>query len=304
MARILVFGSINLDITVSVPRLPALGETLLGSDALLSPGGKGANQAHAARRFGCDVALYGAVGDDKLGGDAMKLLSREGVDLDGVRTLAAVPTGVACIAVAPDGGNAIIVSPGANAHVRAGWVTPLAASQADVVLLQMEVPVAESMEVARVAKRLGRTVVLNLAPAGDLNTLDVDALDWLVLNETELEQLCMHLGVPPGLIDERAAHVASRWKTGVALTQGAAGAALFAADGQRTACPALAGDIVDTTGAGDTFAGVFCAALAQGRQAADALRFGVVAGSLACRRPGAQAAQPGRAQIDRHMHDA
>jgi len=298
MARLLVFGSINLDFSIPVPRLPSPGETLLGDAALVAPGGKGANQAHAARLYGCEVALFGAVGDDALAPPALRLLAEAGVDLDGVRRLAGTSTGIASICVTPDGDNAIVVSPGANGIVHADWVPDAALQAAHVVMLQMEVPVEASMQLARRARRAGCTVVMNLAPAHALDTIDMHALDWLVLNRTELASLCAALALPGPSPRSQASLVAMEVGVNVVLTLGSEGALLCTPDGHAVAEAAWRGRVVDTTGAGDTLAGVFGACLAEGTAPATALRRGVVAGGLACRHPGAQAAQPRRMHID------
>ena len=172
---LLVFGSINLDLSLPVPRLPAVGETLLGGAALLSPGGKGANQAHAARRYGAVVRMAGAVGADALADAALAGLKAAGVDLTGVRRLPGEATGVALIQVTPGGDNAIAVGPGANARVKAADVDDAALAGVEL-LLQGEVPLAESMALARRAKARGARVTLNLAPAHEASALDPAAI--------------------------------------------------------------------------------------------------------------------------------
>ncbi|MCM5682892.1 ribokinase [Schlegelella sp. S2-27] len=298
MARLLVFGSINLDLSVPVPRLPGLGETLLGDATLMASGGKGANQAHAARRHGCEVALFGAVGDDTFGPPALRLLAEAGVDLAGVRRLGGTSTGIASIWVTPDGDNAIVVSPGANGAVQADWVPDAALQAAQLVLLQMEVPVSASMQLARRARQAGRTVVMNLAPAHALEAIDFRALDWLVLNRTELAMLCTALALPGTSPRSQALLVAAAVGISIVLTLGSEGALLCTPDGHLAAEAAWRGPVVDTTGAGDTLTGVFAACLGEGMAPAAALRRGVVAAGLACGLPGAQAAQPRRLQID------
>jgi ribokinase len=298
MTRLLVFGSINLDLGFPVPRLPAPGETLLGGAALVTPGGKGANQAHAARRHGCEVALHGAVGDDGFGPPALRLLAEAGVDLSGVRRLPGMSTGIASICVTPDGDNAIVVSPGANGLVQADWVPDAALQAARLVLLQMEVPVDASMQVARRARQAGCSVVMNLAPAHALEAVDFRALDWLVLNRTELATLCTALALAGTSPRSQAALVAAAVGIHLVVTLGSEGALLCTPGGHTVAEAARHGPVVDTTGAGDTLAGVFAACLGEGMAPALALRRGVVAAGLACRYPGAQAAQPLRLQID------
>jgi len=293
-----VFGSINLDIAIRVARLPLPGETLLGSQAQVSPGGKGANQAHAACLFGAATRLIGAVGRDAFADAALQQLREAGVDLSGVRRLDDAATGLATIAVAGDGENSIIVAPGANGRVQADWVSPQQLGETRMLLLQMEVPVEQSMQLARRAREAGCHVVLNGAPMAEPRAIDASAVDSLIVNETELAQLCdaWHgLGVRPA---EQAAWFAQHWRIRIVVTLGADGAHCVDAMGRHVTCGALPGTIVDTTGAGDTFTGVFAAALAGGHHEDEALRHAVVAAGLACRRAGAQAAQPRRAEID------
>ncbi|MES2941640.1 MAG: ribokinase [Pseudomonadota bacterium] len=292
-----IFGSINLDISTQVIRLPSAGETVLGSKALISAGGKGANQAHAARRFGMDVQLIGAVGEDMFAGPALQLLGAAGVDLQGVRRISGAATGLACIGVTVEGDNAITVAPGANLLADARWI-PAAASQQGWLLLQLEVPVAASMAAARLARAQGRQVMLNAAPAVGLELIDWASIDWLIVNRIELNQLCAQRGISLGAPLELARLLARDRDVDVAVTLGDAGALVAMRDGKIFACPALRGDVLDSTGAGDTFSGVFAAALAQRFSIAQALRLGVAAAGLACRRRGAQAAQPSRPEID------
>ena len=292
-----VFGSINIDIAVRVARLPGAGETQLGGEARLSPGGKGANQAHAARRFGAPTQMIGAVGDDVFASPALAGLLASGVDLGGVRTLAGRATGLACIAVTPQGENSIVVASGANAEVQAGFVSDAQLDRTRLLLLQMEVPFAQSLALALRARARGCAVVLNAAPMVDAQ-IPSEAVDWLVVNRVELDQLCAGHSVSGGEPRERALLLAARLGIDMALTLGSEGALLARRDGRSHACPALAVEVVDTTGAGDTFAGVFGAALVLGLPAARALHSAVVAASLACRHAGAQSAQPQRLQID------
>jgi ribokinase len=291
---LLVFGSINLDLSLPVPRLPAVGETLLGGSALLSPGGKGANQAHAARRYGAVVRLAGAVGDDALADAALAGLKAAGVDLTGVRRLPGQSTGVALIQVTPGGDNAIAVGPGANARVKAADVDDAALEGVDL-LLQGEVPLAESMALARRARARGARVTLNLAPAHEAGALDPAAIDRLVVNEVELQMLTASAG--PLEATARARDWAARHGVTVIVTHGADGASLHPPDGPSLAVPASPTAVVDTTGAGDAFCGVLAAALALGEPLSQALHRAVLAGSWACRSAGAQCAQPDRARV-------
>ena len=302
---LLVFGSINFDIVIRVPHLPVPGETVLGHEAAHEPGGKGANQAHAARRFGTPVRLVGAIGADPFGARALQRLTTAGVDLSGVRELAGVASGLACISVAASGENAIAVAPGANAQVASAWVDDATIAQCRALLIQGEVPLAEALELARRFRRQGSVVILNPAPV-PRHPLPPGAVDWLVVNQTETAQLCASLGIPEGERLARGRHLAKDLQCNVLMTLGAEGALLVRRDGRQAHCPALAGtavdadvgQVVDTTGAGDTLAGVFAAAIAEGIADEQALRLAIVASGLSCREYGTQAAQPGRAKFD------
>jgi len=302
---LLVFGSINFDIIIRVPHLPAPGETVLGGEASHEPGGKGANQAHAARRYGTPTRLVGAVGDDPFGERALQRLREGGVDLSGVQALPGVASGLACISVAPSGENAIAVAPGANARVCADWVADADIAPCRALLVQGEVPLHEALALARRFRRTGRLAIMNPAPM-PAQPLPPGAFDWLVVNQTETQQLCGALGIDGGDRLERGRQLAQRQQCHVLMTLGAEGALLVRSDGSHAHCPALAGPavdadvgaVVDTTGAGDTLAGVFAAALAQSVPAEQALRIAIVAAGLSCRRHGTQSAQPARARID------
>ena len=283
---IAAFGSINADVIVPLPALPRPGETVLGGDYAVLPGGKGANQALAARRAGAEVAMIGAVGDDAFAAAALELLRRDGVDLALVRRVAR-PTGCALIMVGGDGENLIAVAPGANAAVEAAQVPDALLGPGTVVLAQMEVPPAETAALVRRARARGAASVLNLAPAGPFDPDALAALDLLVVNAGEAAAL-----------DEAPETLARRLRRGLVVTRGATGATAFLTAGGRIEVPALAMSPVDTTGAGDTFAGVLAAGLDAGLPLDGALRRASAAAGLACLALGAQSAMPDRAAID------
>jgi ribokinase len=295
---LLVFGSVNLDLAVEVPGVPAPGQTVLGQGGQASPGGKGANQAHAARRFGATVHLAACVGDDGLATPALAMLASAGVDLAAVARHPHLPTGIATVMRLPGGDNAIVVSPGANAALQSGQVSETLVSATRWLLLQMETPAAESMALARRVKAAGGRVMLNLAPAQALDAIEPALLDALVLNRDELGTLCRALSLHDDDPGAAAAAVAQRWRCTTIVTLGAHGAVLCPADRPLSHMPAPPTNVVDTTGAGDTFCGVLAAAIDGGSDWPDAVRTACVAASLACRRPGAQAAQPTRHDID------
>jgi ribokinase len=277
---ILVFGSINVDVMVPVPHLPGAGETVLGGDYALLPGGKGANQALAARRAGAEVRLAGAVGRDGFAAVALELLRRDGVDLGLVREVGR-PTGCAAIMVGEDGENLIAVASGANGAVVAAQVPDRLLGAGTTLVCQMEVPAAETVALIRRAHAAGARTVLNLAPALPLDPGVFAALDWLVANEGEAATLGT-----------------ARPRQGKIVTLGGKGAVAILADGGEIAVPALPVTPVDTTGAGDTFVGAFVAALDLGLEIEAALRFAGAAASLSCLGRGAQPAMPTREAID------
>src|SRR5271156_4182160 len=257
---IVIFGSINVDLIVPVPRLPRPGETVLGGDYALLPGGKGANQALAARRAGAEVVMIGAVGTDSFAAPALDLLRRAGIDLRLVRTVAE-PTGCAAIMVSAAGENAIAVASGANASVRSDQVPDELLDPGTLLVVQMEVPSSETMAVIRRVRDRGGRSLLNFAPALPIDLDLLHEIDFVVANEGEAAAL----GADP-------ASIAVRLRQGLVVTRGAAGAMAYPADATAFSVPALPIVPVDTTGAGDTFVGLLAAALDGGAPLETALR--------------------------------
>ena len=294
---VIVFGSINIDVAIRLDRLPARGETVLGRGCVVSPGGKGANQAHAARRAGAPVAMAGMVGADAFAAPALARLRAEGVDLSRVGE-ADEPTGCATIWVEEGAGaSTIAVASGANARLAHSQVPDELLDGDAVLLLQHETPLEENHRLVERAARRGRRILLNAAPAFPVPDDVLAALDVLIVNEVEIVQVAAHAGgrdEPPRSLP---AWLARRFGLTVAATFGAEGSVCHTGrEAIRT--PALAIRPVDTTGAGDTFAGVLAASLAAGRDLREAARFATVAGSLACTRAGAQSSQPAWAEIE------
>lgn len=282
---VIVFGSINLDIVVQVPALPAAGETVVGGDRVMVPGGKGANQALSARRMGVEVILVGAVGRDEFADRATQLLRQGAVDLSHLAQTDR-PTGMALIAVSKDGENSIVVSPGANAAARAEWLESLQTMQDDVLVLQCEVPIAELVEAIAWAKRRKLRVLLNLAPATTLPKQIYRDVDFLIVNRSESEALGSDLGLPVGPCDF-ARSFADSYGSLAVVTLGAQG--VVADDGtQSFSVPASDVEVVDTTGAGDAFVGAFAASVSLRRSVADSLEIATAAAGLACTSLGAQ----------------
>ncbi len=284
---IVVFGSINLDLVARVARLPRPGETLSGKSLAALPGGKGANQALAARLAGSDVALVGAVGRDAFAGTAQAGLHAAGVDLAAITAVDA-PTGVALIHIDDAGENAITVIAGANGAARAAAITPGQWSRASLLLLQLEVPLAQVTEAARAARARGVRVVLNAAPMQALPAALLVAIDVLVVNEIEAATLATECGVDAAS-DTIAMALSRRLHIDVVVTEGARGAR-FAAAGSHGHARPPASAVVDSTGAGDAFTGALATALDRGLPWPQALAFAVAAGTLACGGIGAQSA--------------
>lgn len=292
---IVVFGSINIDLVTPVERLPGAGETVLGPEYAIHPGGKGANQALAARRAGGDVALVGAVGRDGFGEAALALLAADGVDLSGVARRDE-PTGAAFIAIDRDGANQIIVAAGANATAEPGVLRRMPLGAADILLLQCEVPEAANLAAAQAMKAAGGRVILNLAPAQEPAAALLACLDIMIVNEHEALVLAQSLGWPENEPEAIAQRLDAERGIATVATLGAAG--VVAWQGRvRHRLPAPQVAVVDTVAAGDSFTGAFAVDLAAGGDFAQALRHGLAAGSLACTRPGAQPSIPYKAQV-------
>ena len=294
----MVVGSINVDTTMTVDRLPAAGETLLATGARTTLGGKGANQAVAARRQGVPSALVGAVGDDDAGAGARRALQAEGLDLESVATRAGEPTGAAHIAVDRAGANTIIVAQGANATLSPADVRGAAATieACRVVLAQLEIPEDAVIEAFRIGRAAGATTILNPAPARPLPPSLLGLCDVMVPNEPEAAAIT-------GETDGRAAVAALRRLAPdafVIVTCGADGA-LVAGPGLDgvSAVPAFLVSAVDTVAAGDAFCGVLAAALATRLPFFDAVRRGGAAGAHAATVAGALPSLPTAADVER-----
>ena len=273
---IAVVGSVNLDLVAMAPKLPVAGETVTGATMHQFPGGKGANQALAARRLGATVQLVACVGMDDYASEALSLLREGDVDLSGCTAIEDAATGIGMIAVSPSGENQIVVAPGANHKMRADRVN---VPTADALICQLEVP----MEVlARVATEFKNFFCINLAPAMPVLDDIVRRADLIVVNETEAAFYGDRITMGHGL---------------VAVTHGAEGAELF--DSGRVIAEAAPPkiDAVDATGAGDTFTAALTLALIEEQSATDALRFACAAGAAAATKAGAQPSLPTRGEV-------
>ncbi|KAB8065170.1 MULTISPECIES: ribokinase [Janthinobacterium] len=299
---IVVIGSINMDLVLRVPRMPLPGETLTGGAFRTIPGGKGANQAVACARMSGkvagaqQVAMVGCVGDDAFGATLRAALVGDGIIDSHITTLPGVASGIASILVDDNGQNSIVIAGGANdllspAHIDAaqGLI-----EQADIVVLQLETPMDTVVHAIKLARSLGKTVVLNPAPAASLPDGVLELVDYLIPNEIEAAMLA---GVSPDGADAKALAAALQ-KLGsdnVIITLGSKGvhAALYGGD---YTFPAEVVQAVDTTAAGDTFIGGFVAGLASGMDEAESIQQGQRAAAWSVTKPGAQTSIP-------HLHE-
>ncbi|NKQ53266.1 ribokinase [Amycolatopsis sp. K13G38] len=283
---VVVVGSANADLVVKAERRPGAGETVLGEDTVIMPGGKGANTAVAAARLGADVALFGAIGDDHHGTILLDSLRDAGVHTELVETTAR-PTGIAYITVTPDGENSILVSPGAN-HALEPERVEKALSGAKVMVVSLEIPLRTVERAIETGARAGVRTLLNLSPAAALSERTLAALDVLLVNEHEAAWLLGSADDPAKLLDlgPRAAVVTLGARGALVLTPGSAA---------EIAAPQV--DAVDTTGAGDGFTGALAAALAGGADLESAVRKAVQVAAISVTRPGAQPSYPTAAEL-------
>ncbi|HQE20140.1 MAG TPA: ribokinase [Aggregatilineales bacterium] len=298
-AHVVVVGSLNMDLVVRAPRIPAPGETLLGGEFHTVPGGKGANQAVAAARLGARVSMVGRLGADDFATQLLANLEADGIDHSAVIQDASTTTGVALIVVADDGQNSIVVASGANMQVTPDDVDAAAETiaAADVLLLQLEIPLDAVQRAAEIAHEHGVPVVLNPAPARDLPADLLSRVDVLIPNESETALLT---GLPVDTRAELEAAARTLLGRGVGtaiLTLGARGA-MLATGSSVELIPTFEVQPVDTTAAGDAFVAGFSVALAEGKPVAEAVRWGNAAGALAVTRMGAQTSLPRRAELE------
>ena len=302
---ITVFGSTNLDQIGTVSRLPKPGETVAGGTFSMAAGGKGANQALAARRAGAGVRHVSGVGNDAFAELALALLKADGVDLSAMKLVDGA-TGIAMIFVDSQGENVIAILPGAN-----GAMTPDDADAAlrgvhgGILLVQQEIPQAATERALDLARAQGITAILNTAPFLDSTAALAPKAAILIANETEFALLTASgsglTGRDIAELDAAMAHWAAQHRQTVIVTLGGDGARAVTAEGQRINVPALPIKPVDTVGAGDTFCGYLAAGLDGGLDLESAMKRAAVAASLACLKPGAQPAIPTASEVESAM---
>lgn len=296
---ILIIGSLNMDMVMNMDRMPVIGETVLGNDFTHIPGGKGANQACAAGMLGGRAKMLGCVGRDESGNMLIQNLKESGVDVSGIR-ISDRFTGTASIYVNESGDNSIVVIPGANYSCDINYLKEMdeAFQESTYVLLQMEIPEEAVYYAVRRAKELGKTVILNPAPAPNSIPDEIlSMVDYLTPNETELLKLSGQMGEDIGSIEMGAREMMRRGVKHVIVTLGKQGCMLLS--GNRKECfPARNVNSVDTTAAGDCFNGAFAVGLSEGMSAGDAICFANLASSIAVTRKGAQNSLPTREEVE------
>lgn len=305
MGKVVVVGSSNTDMVVKVPHLPAPGETVLGTEFQIAAGGKGANQAVAAARADGRVTLIASIGKDSFGEEALRGFMRDGINIDLVFRVHDAPSGVALIMVDEQGENSIAVATGANGKLLPKDIEPFASTlgDADVVVLQLEIPLETVEAAARIASEQGTCVILNPAPAQELPDALLKHVSILTPNESEVALLTgVDVSDEAGLA--RAATVLrERGVRNVLITLGARGT-YVAADGTEQVIPSFEVKAVDTTAAGDVFNGALAADLAEGKDLLEAVRFASAAAALSVTKIGAQPSAPNRAEIHAFMDRA
>lgn len=305
MGRIIVLGSINMDVVAQTPRHPRPGETLLGSNVRFVPGGKGANQAVAASRLGHRVTLVGKLGQDSTGIALRAFLQGENLDLDHLTFSPTAPSGTAIITVADDAENIIIVVSGSNFEVSPADIDRLNIAPDDLVVSVFEVPQSAIHAAFAKAKAVGARTLLNPAPAADFAPGLRDLCDYLIVNETELAHFAGEAPDPNdhATLRRQMYAIRSRAEQVIIVTLGAQGAVCLRGD-DFFAVPGRPVKPVDTTAAGDCFVGALAVALLEGKPLADAIAFANAAASLSVQKFGASSSLPDRPAVDATLNES
>lgn len=293
MKKILVIGSLNMDLVSKVEYMPKPGETVIGSEFLQVPGGKGANQAATIGKLGGDVSMMGKVGDDDFGRHLMESLKESGVDTSSLGIQSDSPTGTALIMVDSEGENSIVVIPGANFKVDGKYIDENIEEikKADIVVSQLETPIETVERSFKAAKELGKYTILNPAPAKELTKGLIESIDLLIPNETELELLSgMKIGSKEELIRAAKLMIGKGVKQ-LIITLGSKGA-MYIDSQEAFEVPSFKVDAVDTTGAGDSFTGALSYSIANGHNIKESMRFASKVGALTVTKFGAQSSFP------------
>ncbi len=297
MSKIYVVGSLNMDIVVKVDRFPALGETIIGKDYFYANGGKGANQAVAAAKLGANVYMVGAVGDDMYGKKLTENLVENNVKTDFLQTLGA-PTGTAFITLDRKGSNSIVVVPGSNGQLDTKSIDSLKneIQQGDIIVCQLEIPLATVKRVFQIAKENGALTVLNPSPVINYDSSLLSYVDLLVMNEIEAEKL-----YSGNSLEERAIGLIKNGIQYVVITLGEKGVIFCDTTLQCKSLPAYTVDVVDTTGAGDSFIGGIVAAWQETKGFEESVAYAIAVGSLSTTKYGAQPSLPSKKEVEQFI---
>ena len=303
MGKILVIGSLNIDMVMRVDHMPVAGETILCDGMKLVAGGKGANQACAAGRLGTDVTMLGAIGNDSHGEMQRDSLQRSGVDVSGLITKESVSTGTAFITVNKEGNNSIVVVQGANAQFTPEDIEAHRdlLEECEIVILQLEIPMDTVLYAVKLARTLGKTVILDPAPVPEHFPEELyQYVDIIKPNESELSRLT-GIADAQNHLEEAVQIVKDRGVKNVLVTLGGDGVYLDTENEPPVHIPAKKVEVVDTTAAGDTFTGYFIAATIEGRSIQEALRMAAKASSIAVSRPGATPSIPEAEEVKKEL---
>lgn len=301
MKKILVIGSLNMDIVIDVDDMPFVGETVLGRNIRYVPGGKGANQAYAAAKLGSNVTMLGCVGTDDFGNRLLHNLEKAGVNTASVKRDPDNSTGTAVIYVNKAGNNSIVVVPGANKQCSVGYLkeNDRLFEESDYILLQMEIPPEAVYYAVQRGKQLGKPVILNPAPAPIEISPDIlKQLDYIIPNETELAKLSGSSCEKSEDVLFAAYELIGKGAVNVLVTLGEKGALLVNENGTEPIGAEKVNNVVDTTAAGDCFIAAFTTALAEEKEPEEAVLFANAAASITVTRAGAQSSIPSRAETD------
>jgi ribokinase len=295
--KALVVGSLNMDLVVTAPRLPQVGETILGGKFAPFPGGKGANQAVAIARMGATVSMIGLVGDDDFGQTLCRVAAEDGIDTKYVGIDPKEATGIALITVDKDGRNTIVVASGANLLLTTQHIQTAkqAFSAADVLVTQLESPLEAVTEAVNLAAKIGLHIVLNPAPAQPLSAELLSKVEFFIPNEREAMQVA---GVDS--LETAIQNLLSLGVRNLIITLGEQGVLLVTPEGRKQ-FPAHRVEAIDTVAAGDAFVGAFSSGIAEGMRAEDAVQLGNAAAAIAVTRRGAQPSLPTRADVSNFL---
>lgn len=300
MKKILVIGSLNMDSVIKTPRMPKPGETVMGTDISLIPGGKGANQAYAAGKLGGDVTMLGAVGADSFGDAMLDNLRSVNVDIKGICRLEGVYTGQAYITVNEEGQNSIIVISGANGEVTEKMIDENMdlIDESDIIIMQLEIPVETVKYVKEIAVKKEKMVILDPAPAvADLPDDFWKGIDYIKPNETELEVLTGRTMTTETELIEGAKEMLGKGVKTVIVTLGEKGC-LYVSNKEEKIIPTKKVPVVDTTAAGDSFTAAFALSLSREESIEEAIAFGQKVSGIVVTKKGAQTSIPGIQELE------